>query len=176
MMGMRVLDCRADDNKSDSSAFHLPKGFFDSVIGFSSKGWWCEQMLHTFAAVKRWNTLSMTFQALINIWKRKSLAMRNFTSFCWSPNSRETRSCMHSTFFKFRWEPSFFTRCFPPAELYGSYRMHNYLFLCLAKRLINQFFHASHSSPAQFPSTTMFTKQHQFCDCNYHTGRFLKRK
>lgn len=26
------------------------------------------------------------------------------------------------------------------AELYGSYRMHNYLFYCLAKHLINQFF------------------------------------
>lgn len=27
------------------------------------------------------------------------------------------------------------------AELYGSYRMHNYLFYCLAKHLINQFFY-----------------------------------
>lgn len=27
------------------------------------------------------------------------------------------------------------------AALYGSYRRHNYLFHCLAKHLINQFFH-----------------------------------
>lgn len=40
-----------------------------------------------------------------------------------------------------RLEPSFFLHLERRWELYGSYRMHNYLFHCLAKHLINQFFH-----------------------------------
>lgn len=64
----------------------------------------------------------------------------------------------------------------PRSELYGSYRMHNYLFHCLAKHLINRFFMCSAFVTSEARRKTNKSNTSTRCACNYHTGRFWKRK